>query len=131
MSNADSSSTLGKVAEAQREQRKNSSKPLLGGGQGRKASMARKGKLKKPSRKTKQVTANAPSGKSQKKRLIEERQRWRAAVQLRQEPKQTSANPKEPVSVEAIVRLTSRLAKGLGSPPMIEATHKVRTPVAD
>ena len=76
--------------------------------------MSRKGRLKKPARKTKQATANAPSGKSQKERLAEERQRRRGTVQMQREPKRTPTTPKEPASVEASGRLLSCLAKGVG-----------------
>ena len=66
---------------------KNSGKPLLDGGQGKKASTSRKGRLEKTAKTIKQTTANAPSGKSQKERLEEERQRRRVTVQMRREPK--------------------------------------------
>ena len=113
VSHVDSSSTPGKVAETQREQWKNSSKPLLDGRQGKRASISRKGRLEKPARKTKQATANALPGKSQKERMVEERQRRRVTVQMQQEPKQTPTTPKEPASIEASGRLTSRLTKGV------------------
>ena len=102
VSHVDSSSTPGKVAKAQRKQWKSSSKPLLDGGQGKKASTSRKGRLEKLARKIKQTTANVPSGKSQKERLEEERQRRRVTVQMRREPKRTPTASKELERVEAM-----------------------------
>ena len=132
VSHVNNSSTPRKVAKAQREQWKKSSKSLLDAGQGKSESLSRNGRLERPARKTKQVTGNAPSGKIQKERLAEERQRRTVTVQMRREPKWTPTTPKEPASVEASGRLTSCLAKGMGviaheqAPP-----HKVRIPVAD
>ena len=110
---------------------KNSGKPLLDGGQGKKASTSRKGRLEKTAKTIKQTTANAPSGKSQKERLEEDRQQRRVTVQMQREPKRTPTTPKEPASVEARGRLTSRhlledqgLACGRVHPPRTDASDR-------
>ena len=82
MDHGNSSSTPMKVSEAQCDQWKKSNKPLLDGGQGKQDWLARTGRLERPAQKTKQVVGGAPSGKSQKERLDEERQRWAVKVQM-------------------------------------------------
>ena len=82
MNHGDSSSTPRKVAEAQREQWNKSSKPLLDGGQRKHEGLARNGRLKRPAQKTKQIVGGAPSGKSQKEQLAEERQQRTVKVQM-------------------------------------------------
>ena len=79
------------VARAQREQWRRSSKPLLDRGEGKKEGLTRGGKLERPARKTRQVGSCAPSGKSQKERSAEERQRRVVTIQTRREPRRTPA----------------------------------------
>ena len=83
------------VDKAQREQWRKSSKPLLDKGEGKKEGLTRNGKLERPARKTQQVVSCAPSGKSQKERVAEERQRRIVTLQTRREPKQTPVPPGE------------------------------------
>ena len=87
MNHDDSKSAQWKVDEAQREQWNKSSKPLLDGGQGKQDRLDQSGRLERPARKAKHAVGGAPSGKSQKERLAEERQRRTVKVQMRRKPK--------------------------------------------